>query len=132
MIPRPDSSRQELAINTSSPAPVPTGPLPYAEITDDSYAERAAQNFTVVEAAPGTLVLHGPCPRCATLIDIPVVQSIFRGFHFPGGWPTARHGTATEPAHNEPMICTCGDEHPGRPEGRQGCGAYWILNISPS
>jgi hypothetical protein len=113
---------------TGNPPGVPPGPLPYAEMTDDSYAQRAAENFTVAEVAPGTLVLHGLCPRCGTLIDVPVVRSVFRGFSFPG----ARRDTASEPARNEPMTCTCAEEHPGRPEGLQGCGAYWVLNISSS
>jgi hypothetical protein len=29
----------------------------------------------------------------------------------------------------EPMLCTCDDDHPHRPEGRKGCGAYWNFII---
>ena len=28
-------------------------------------------------------------------------------------------------------MCTCEDDHPNRPEGLSGCGAYWTLTISP-
>lgn len=107
-------------------------PLPYAEITENTYAQSAAENFVVMEPAPGTLVLRGPCPRCAATIDIPVVSSIFRTSRSLGGWRWNRAAKTTESNHVEPMMCTCEDDHPNRPEGRSGCGAYWTLTISGS
>jgi hypothetical protein len=101
-------------------------------MTDDDYAERAAKTFAVIGTAPGTLVMQGPCPRCGTLIDIPVVRGIYRGFTIPKAWPGSRRDTADTAGQDEPMMCTCEDHHPGRPEGQQGCGAYWILNIAPA
>ena len=28
------------------------------------------------------------------------------------------------------LYCRCDDDHPRRPAGRQGCGAYWTLNVA--
>ena len=98
----------------------PDQPLPYLEVTDVSYAEKAAATFSVVEVGSGTVMLHGPCPRCQTIIDIPHVDTIFRS-PLPGG---------SSDKHGEPMMCTCEDPHPNRPDGRYGCGAYWNLILS--
>ena len=65
-------------MTASNPPPGQDAPLPYTEITDETYAESAANDFTVTELARGTLVLRGPCPRCHAFIEIPVVSSIFR------------------------------------------------------
>jgi hypothetical protein len=101
-------------------------PMPYREVTEDRYAE-SAQNFTIEEPRPGTLVLRGPCPRCEAIIDIPVVSGIFRSSRLLGS-----RGPHNSPATGqiEPMMCTCEDDHPGRPEGAFGCGAYWTLVLS--
>jgi len=109
----------------------PDEPLPYTEITDETYAKNAARDFTVTELAYGTLALRGPCPRCRAFIEIPVVSSIFRSSRSIGSWARSRAPKSGEAAHKEPMMCTCGDDHPGRPEDRSGCGAYWALVITP-
>jgi hypothetical protein len=106
--------------------------LPYAEITDDAYSEAAAQSFAVIESSPGILILRGPCPRCATVIDIPVVSNIFRAWRPAGGRGRSRTSKTAELGYVEPMVCTCEHEHPDRPEGLSGCGAYWTLTISAS
>lgn len=114
----------------SKPASEQDAPLPYREITNLTYAEDAAESFTVTELARGTLVLRGPCPRCHALIDIPVVSSIFRSSRSVSSRLRSRAPKTTEAVHEEPMMCTCEDEHPNRPNGRSGCGAYWTLTIS--
>lgn len=98
----------------------PNQPLPYLEITDEKFAAQAAETFSVIDVGSGTLMLHGPCPRCETVIDIPHVDTIFRSVIPDGG--THEYG--------EPMMCTCEDPHPNRPDGRYGCGAYWNLILS--
>jgi hypothetical protein len=106
-----------------------TRPTPYREITEDRYASSAAEQFKVEEAEPGTLVLSGPCPRCGWVMEVPVVDSIFtttRGIRF---WRRRPHAAAAE-SYVEPMVCDCDEDHPGRPEGLSGCGAYWTLTIS--
>ncbi|MET8197967.1 hypothetical protein [Micromonospora taraxaci] len=102
--------------------------LPYQEVTDRSYAAFAAENFTVEEPEPGTLVLRGPCPRCRSIIDIPLVHAIVRSSRFLG---TARAKTQhqADEAYVEPVICTCEDTHATRPDGRYGCGAYWTMIV---
>ena len=67
------------------PAPDKDTPLPYKEITDETYALQAAKNFAVTEPARGTLILRGPCPRCRAVIEIPVVSSVFRSSRSIGG-----------------------------------------------
>lgn len=106
-----------------------TEALPYQEITDDAFAAAAARDFTVIELAPGTLVLRGPCPRCRSVIDIPLVHEIVRSSRVViNSAPTVPHaGPRRE--HVEPMMCTCEDAHPDRPDGLYGCGAYWTLTI---
>jgi hypothetical protein len=115
-------------IVTVSPAFPIDQPLPYEEITNETFATLAAANFSVEELVPGTLVLRGPCPRCSTLIDIPVVSSVFRAARVAGELPRQRI-SATSDDHVEPMICTCEEAHPHRPDDRVGCGAYWNLII---
>jgi hypothetical protein len=104
--------------------------LPYHETTDETYAQLAARSFTLEEPKAGTLILRGPCPRCHSIIDIPVVTSIFRSSRGIGGWRARQSSSKVARDHIEPMMCTCEDEHPNRPEGRYGCGAYWTLVIS--
>lgn len=108
----------------------PAEPLPYREVTDDAYATAAARDFTITELTPGTLVLRGPCPRCRSVIDIPLVHQVVRSSRF-GVNPnpsTQRAGAQSE--YVEPMMCTCEDAHPDRPDGLYGCGAYWTLTIA--
>jgi hypothetical protein len=103
--------------------------LPYVETTDEAYADFTAQNFTVEKVEPGTIILRGPCPRCHAMIDIPVVDLVFRSTREILFW--RRHTRSPEPrARVEPMMCTCEDEHPNRPDGLYGCGAYWTVTIS--
>jgi hypothetical protein len=110
--------------------PAQAEPLPYREITDETYAHLAAENFTVEEPKPGTLVLRGPCPRCNAIIGVPVVTSIFRSTRLFGGGTRRPRQTTAPTSHIEPMMCTCDDEHPNRPEGGYGCGAFWTLVMS--
>jgi len=121
---------------TASNASSPGEPLPYRETTDDSYTELAVQSFTVEELESGILVLRGPCPRCRAQIEVPVVTSIFEGLRAKGHpllrrpkAPRDYRGTPEGNGIIEPMMCTCEDEHPNRPRGRKGCGAYWTLRV---
>lgn len=106
--------------------PAPAGMLPYLETTEDRYAEEAARTFSVVEAGPGDFVLRGPCPRCGTIVDIPVVDEFFRGSLTLAHAPQSAAGGDFV----EPVICTCDDDHPNRPGERFGCGAYWTFIIT--
>jgi hypothetical protein len=114
---------------TTSDPPQDGQPLPYLEITDETYAQLAAQTFIVEKPHPNTLLLRGPCPRCRDLVEVPVVTRVFRAsrtlrdaLH----WGGKREQSAN---HIEPIICTCEHTHPDRPDGRFGCGAYWTFII---
>ncbi|WBB67345.1 hypothetical protein [Micromonospora sp. WMMD812] len=92
------------------------GPLPYAEVTDDGYAARAAQTFTVREFGPAVL-LSGDCPRCRHPITCPIVDEVYK------------HDGPPAPAGGDyrTVLCTCDAAHPGQPAALSGCGAYWTL-----
>ncbi|MEU5869063.1 MULTISPECIES: hypothetical protein [unclassified Nonomuraea] len=115
-------------MTASVPSPEDGEPLPYKEVTDEAYARLAAGSFTVEEPRPGTLILRGPCPRCRAPIEIPLVSGIVRSPRAVGERLRRRPRPQQETV--EPMMCTCEDDHPNRPEGRYGCGAYWTLTVS--
>lgn len=111
-------------------APPPGGePVPYRETTDDTYAELAAQTFTAEEPKPGVLALHGPCPRCGAIMDWSVITDIFEGMRSLGHPLRLSPPTQRDAEHVEPIMCACDDDHPRRPEGRVGCGAYWTFLV---
>lgn len=103
--------------------------LPYQELTDPSYAEIAARRFTVVHVSADTIVLRGSCPRCDAGLEVPLPGTIFRRQRSILGIGRRPTTPATGDAV-EPMICTCIGEHPHRPEGLEGCGAYWTLQLT--
>jgi hypothetical protein len=105
---------------------------PYEEVTDDRYAKEAANNFAPSSPAPGTLALTGPCPRCDVVIQIPIVDEVYKTFR----WRTGKAPSgAVQPKTTErvePVVCTCVEPHPNRPANRTGCGAYWQFRLTLS
>ncbi len=111
--------------------PTPGSELrPYQESTQDSYAEWAADTFTVQETEPGVILLHGRCPQCQANIEIIVVTIIFASRRRLRSWLRPDRAAAPDAEIEQPVMCTCQDEHPGRPDGRIGCGAYWMMIIA--
>ncbi|MET7871183.1 hypothetical protein [Streptomyces cyaneofuscatus] len=106
------------------------GGLPYQEVTRPEYATIAASAFTAEQAGPDVTVLRGPCPRCGAVIEALVVADVFQGVRSFGDIIRGRRAAPQPGEHVEPMACTCADEHPNRPEGRVGCGAYWKLLLT--
>ncbi|MFI7060573.1 hypothetical protein ACIBL3_06290 [Kribbella sp. NPDC050124] len=100
----------------------PGGPVPYREVSEPGYAEKAAETFVIENFDVGMSLLGGVCPRCQAAIEVPLVDGIFRSA--PTTERAERNGH-----HAVPVICTCTEAHPGRPDGRVGCGAYWIFNL---
>jgi hypothetical protein len=92
--------------------------LPYEVITDPRYS---AAVFRLASASLSVLVLRGTCPRCAVLIDIPVLDPVL------GGNRTMSPGMPSSEDEDDaaPLLCTCREAHPGRPDEAIGCGAYW-------
>jgi len=101
--------------------------LPYEEVTTDDFARRAAKEFSATQPVPGTLVLTGPCPRCGAVIQVPVVDGVFKIILPSAG---RRDQAPIADRDDEPVICTCSESHPSRPPDKVGCGAYWLLRIS--
>lgn len=104
--------------------------VPYREITESHYATTAAVAFVIEEYATGMWLLRGPCPRCAAVIDIPVVSEVVKGADRTALGPSPDRAQepgapASEEGPSEAVICTCDEAHEGRPDGRVGCGAYW-------
>lgn len=110
------------------PASPPLGaaePKPYEEITDPSFATKAAASFEVLPTHGG-VTLQGTCPRCTDPMDFPHVNRVYR-LTLRRRSAAARHSGAEQ--NRVPMICTCTADHPGRPEGLDGCGAYWNVTL---
>lgn len=95
-------------------------PVPYTEENSEDYSSKAATHFELVTHAGRYLVASGPCPRCNAHLDIPLLKEAVRGF--------GNAGPAAAPTEI-PMCCACDGDHPGRPDGGEGCGAYWLLGI---
>lgn len=101
---------------------------PFEEVTDLAYGEHAAATFEVEQPHPRTLVLRGTCPRCRHSMEFMISDEVVRRLRwFRPGTKESMPVKTTE----EPMLCTCGADHPNRPEGYVGCGAYWNLEVSP-
>ena len=88
-------------------------PVPYKEESAQDYSQRAAARFELVTHRR-YLVASGPCPRCNAHLDIPLLTEAVRGL---------RSGGPASAATEVPMYCAC----EGRPDGAEGCGAYWLF-----
>ncbi|WP_405442562.1 hypothetical protein OG373_34855 [Streptomyces avidinii] len=106
--------------------------LPYEEITAPEYTALAAALFTLEEGGPDGTVLRGSCPRCGAVLVVRTAGESLRGLRLRSFPEAVRRMPAAPPAGErvEPMRCTCEDAHPGRPEGRVGCGASWTLLLT--
>ncbi|MFI6072339.1 hypothetical protein ACIA5C_12195 [Actinoplanes sp. NPDC051343] len=91
-------------------------PLPYAEVTDDAYAQEAAATLTAREFG-SAVVLSGGCPRCHDPFSFTLVTEVFRD------------DPATPAPTYRTIFCTCVADHPPRAEGQAGCGAYWTVEL---
>jgi hypothetical protein len=108
--------------------------MPYQEITDPAFGQLAADTFIASMDASGAISLVGSCPRCSAGMEVVIPGEMFlanrtsvlrRMFGQTGG-TTSR---AESDEQEVPMICLCPATHPGRPENRKGCGAYWNLTV---
>lgn len=105
-------------------ARAPTTPLAYRETTEESYGVGASA-FDATEQDAMSLVLRGPCPRCGHVMDFEISDLVVRR----SAAGRSRHAETAE-SLEEPMMCTCAFDHPGRPPQYVGCGAYWNIVIT--
>ncbi|MBX7264627.1 hypothetical protein KIF24_00165 [Micromonospora sp. Llam7] len=109
-----DRRREDTTVQGAEPA---AEPLPYAEVTDAGYAARVAETFTVRQFGPAVL-LDGDCPRCQHPITCPIVGEVYR---------REEEAPTTADSGYRTVLCGCAADHPARPDGLTGCGAYWTL-----
>jgi hypothetical protein len=90
--------------------------IKWAPVTSSAWRPSFAQTKSGLETQ-----FVGECPRCAheTSIRVTLVNPN------PGG-----HSTKSE-GKNFTMLCRCGYQHPGHPDGDDSCGAYWLNEIKP-
>ena len=86
-------------------------------MTTPEWAEAVGSSFRF-EGREHDWKFVGACPRCRHYVSLDVVgdgTTVFRG----------RSAVA------EPMVvrCNCGSDHPGRPDGSMGCGAYAVVEL---
>jgi hypothetical protein len=93
-------------------------PIEYDERSDETWAENVAKTLTW-EDRDGTWVLTGSCPRCGDEMYKAFPAETF------GTEPTRGAGPRTHV-----VACNCEGEHPGRPDGKTGCGVYGGLELA--
>lgn len=98
----------------------------YEEVSEDFYAERFLAAAKVTEDAD-SVELIGPCPGCGHVMTFLITEYAAHrhwfGFRFQ---QLLNPGPDPEPV---PMLCTCEEDHPGRPAEGVGCGAYWNVRL---
>jgi hypothetical protein len=104
--------------------------MPYEEITEDAFGQQAATTFDATRAADDTYSVVGRCPRCGASMEVVIPGEMFlanRSLLRRRPWRT--DSTASPRTEEVPMSCLCSAPHPGRPQDRKGCGAYWKLIV---
>ncbi|MBZ6249116.1 hypothetical protein KVH27_12005 [Streptomyces olivaceus] len=95
--------------------------VPYREQTAPDYARDFGRDAQALPVDDGTTVLSGTCPRCGCSFTFTYRPRAFRG---------PRRGRQRGAPYPEfPVMCTCASEHAERPDGEEGCGAYWIVRL---
>jgi hypothetical protein len=92
-----------------------SGP-PYQEESNESWAEQVAQTFHWEDQGEAW-VLQGHCPRC----DHPMNKELV--------FDTYALETVRGQSDRVVVMCNCSHDHPGRPTGKSGCGAFGALRI---
>ncbi|WP_143631415.1 hypothetical protein [Streptomyces thermovulgaris] len=98
---------------TGREEPDTSAPVPYHETTEERYAGEYTTGLRILSVDDESVVLSGRCPRCGCACTYLYTHRSFR---------RPRRGLREQ---RIPVICTCSTDHPGRPDGEEGCGAYW-------
>jgi hypothetical protein len=97
----------------------------YEEVTDPAFTA-FADSCQVVQGKDGASLL-GVCPRCQHEMMYPYPRrAVSRRIRLLG----KSNGPAVDRVLR--MLCTCEQDHPGRPEAGRGCGAYWKVTLQES
>ncbi|KJE22158.1 hypothetical protein FF36_03590 [Frankia torreyi] len=100
----------------------------YVEVTDPGFRTHAEATFRQDRPSRGGLLLRGHCPRCGHYMTYYATDVVVRGL-----LPLRRPRPPTPAAGGDlTVICTCAEEHAGRPEDYEGCGAYWLHQAGPA
>lgn len=120
-------------MNIPSPSDENDDLMPYAEMSEEAYAELAAASFSGERIEGGSVVLRGPCPRCGHIMEYLISAEVVKSA-LP--WPLSRLQRASRPgagdAGTETLTCQCEAAHPHRPQNFLGCGASWRLGVTES
>lgn len=100
----------------------PQQPIRYAVVTADTYGDTFAGSCSPPVETRRGILLVGTCPRCGDQMQFPFVTEVFKAPAGPAPVPAASPDT--------PMLCTCRGTHPARPEGEEGCGAFWNIRLT--
>jgi hypothetical protein len=108
--------------------------VPYQETTDPQFGQQAARTFTALRETDETITLAGSCPRCNGAMKVDIPDEVFLASRTGRlqrllGRPDRTTSPAAGEGQEVPIICLCRATHPGRPENRKGCGAYWNLIV---
>ncbi|MEU4827092.1 hypothetical protein AB0H37_34915 [Actinomadura sp. NPDC023710] len=103
--------------------PLEHDPLAFAETTTPAYAAAFLAEDFAYEIVDDGVVLRGRCPRCRATVEANAFENVVvrKG---------AEGGSFVQGPHPIPVYCTCLLDHPGRPEGIEGCGAYWRITMN--
>jgi hypothetical protein len=91
--------------------------LPYVSESGPALAQKAADSFSVKLLRSDEVLLTGTCPKCEHLM------SAYGEKHFMATMNAPQAILVT-------VLCSCEEEHPGRPDKKKGCGRYWNMIVN--
>jgi len=100
----------------------------YKRESPSDWSEKASRSFIVRKTSTG-FVLEGNCPHCGHSTATPLT-SVKSSGGIQMFWKK-KHGDGTfkPPTGSLVIVCACGMEHTGRPEGKRGCGRFGKVRL---
>jgi hypothetical protein len=96
--------------------------------TEKAYDLLVERKITAVVMRAGvveTSVVNGPCPRCEHVFSASKVRTAVTDWEGTLGESADERDPGAAEFVEVDLWCECDDEHPGRPDGRTGCGAAY-------
>ena len=94
--------------------------VPYELMSTPEWAEAVQETFRFQASSGDAWDYTGTCPRCHHQVAKRIET---------GGTAVYRSRDANQ-VGGMVVRCNCGSDHPGRPDGSKGCGAYAALEIA--